>query len=615
MSSSWTKKKAHNLTPLFVNEESTKKPIREWVLDIETSKWTKFIVGGLYDGEKFYHFKTCEEMMKFFTLHDEREHKVWAHFGGVFDFLFCLKALIEIEGAVIKDMVPRGSGLLCFKAVLKRKLRGGAVVETIIHFTDSSALLPHSLGSLTEAFGVEHKKMDFDYESITKITPELLEYLKYDCVGLFEVLMAFKNWPLIADAGMKTTMASQALQVLRTFLTEPIHGLGRNYDAFVRASYVGGRTEPFKPAFSKEYSDKPLYCFDVNSLYPYVMLHNAFPSKCLGYSFDYDPEQMGFWDATVEVPKDMYIPPLAVMAEVKGQKKLVFPTGRFSGRWSTIELEYAASIGVKIIKIGQGLIFESGGKFFAPYIQTLWDIRCKAPKNSVHNIIAKLLMNSCYGRFGLNKDKEEILFDDGSLGLKELRELVADNGKTYRLMTKAKRINTYTNVAVAAWVTSLSRIHMHKLYLQCGDQGSRLWYTDTDSLYTDVMLPTGEGLGQLKLEYKSSSAYFLLPKTYMAEGMDGDKAFKKIVMKGFDKKKIQHFSADDFFTALEGDVRKLRIEVPERFARLKGALRQGKFVTMMPASHKSIQSTYSKRTLYKGKNGLWDSKPLEFDQA
>lgn len=611
MSASWKSKKSRQLTPLFVKEDKGE-TARDWVLDIETSKWTKFILGGLYDGERFSHFPTCKEMLESFIYHEDRNHRIFAHFGGVFDFLFCLEALIGIKGCEIKDLVPRGSGLLCFKAAITRK-KGMFTSITTLNFTDSSALLPHSLGSLTQAFGVEHKKQTFDYESITRITPELIEYLKYDCVGLYEVLQAFKNWPLIRQAGMKTTMASQALEVLRTFLEEPVQGLGKNFDLFVRDSYVGGRTEPFKPAFSKEYSKSTLKCYDVNSLYPYVMLMNEFPSKCIGYAMEYDSSVMGFWDATVEVPKDTYIPPLPVMAEVNGQRKLVFPTGRFSGRWSTIELEYAASVGVKIIKIGQGLTFKSGGKFFAPYIQALWDIRCKAPRDSVHNVVAKLLMNSCYGRFGLNKDKEEIVFDDGSLGLSILRELTTPCGKTVRLMTRPKTINTYTNVAVAAWVTSLARIHMHKLYMQCGDRGSRLWYTDTDSLFTDVNLPVSEGLGGLKLEYECDSAYFLLPKTYLAENMNGDKAFKKIVMKGFDKKKIQHFTADDFYTALEGDMRKLRIDVPERFARLKGALRQGKFVTMMPASHKSIQSTYDKRKLFKGKNGLWDSSPLYFN--
>lgn len=577
------------------------------VCDIEASDWSKFAVIGYCDENEYHYFLSMKEFLEFIFKHmtNEKIPDIFAHFGGIYDFMFILKALLE-EGYDIDDesMVPRGTGLLCFKAI-DPKCPGRTIT-----FRDSSALLPFGLKNLTESFGVDNVKGEFDFKKWDgSITDELLMYLKSDCLGLYQVMEKFYNWPLIKKAGPAMTMASQSMRVLRTFLNDTYTAPGDGVDSFVRKGYFGGRTEIFKPFYKGK---KKLKCYDVNSLYPDAMLKNQMPGNFKGWTRNYEPDSFGFYEATVIVPKDMYCPPLPVVTDVGMSKKLVFPTGKLTGVWSTIELEYARSLGVEIVETGLGALFQNGGYIFKDFISTLYDMRldAKAEGDGVTETLCKLLMNGNYGRWGLNKDKEALVFDDFSEGLKEpSKPLEFDiNGQTVRLMIKEKKLEkTFTNVAVAAWVTSLARIHMHKIYMECGDE---LYYTDTDSIFTTKDFPSGKALGELKLEYESTRAIFLLPKTYCVEN-EGE-GFKKLAMKGFSNRKIQHFGFDDFYTALEGDLRHMKVVHDEKLATMRTAMRRfNTLLTKLPAQTKQINALYDKRTVYR-RGQKWDSKPLHY---
>jgi len=600
------------------------------VCDIEVKKWVHFLcIGSFYNG-KFKWFKDIRDYLDFLTEDEECPDIIFAHFGGIFDFTYLIREILNKKKErkykyVLKDMIPRGSGLLCFEVDVIDKTNGGIVKK--LKFSDSSALLPFGLRSLCESFGVDHQKLEIDYTKITKITPELIKYLEHDCRGQYEVLEKFSNWPLIKRAGMSITMAGQALKVLRLFLPVPVYNLPAAMDEFVRASYVGGRTEIFKPLFESKKTER-LYNYDVNSLYPYVMLANKFPTQHISWSTKYDPKRLGFFDAEVEVPDDMYVPPLPLWKEQKDNtKRLLFPTGKFKGRWSTVELEYARSLGVKIHSTGLGVVFNDGEFIFKEFIETLYQMRMDAKEkgDGVTDILTKLLMNSCYGRFGLNTEKEEIALNSFKKGSETWAELDVD-GEIWEFCKNKKILGkTFTNVAVAAWVTSCARIHMHKLYLECKDN---LYYTDTDSIYTTKKFSNGKKLGELKLEDPqegSAAACFLLPKTYFVETEKESfvvtneqgkkvKSNKKAVMKGFDRKKIGKFTFDDFKNALEGDLKRLSVNHDEKFMTFKTSLRKGKLVQMLPASMKQIRSLYNKRIVTKVK-GKYDSKPIKLEDG
>lgn len=590
--------------PLEPLSGNTKELAKFSVCDIEAYKWTQFRVIGWYNGTDYIEYRTMYDFIE--GIWEEEERVIFAHFGGIYDFMFIMKAILEETDYTIENMIQRGSGLLCFDMVYRDEK--GKLIDKI-SFRDSSALLPFSLARLTKSFGVKHVKQDFNFETWDgKLTKKLLGYLKDDCRGLYECLEAYYNWDLIKKAGPAYTMASQAIRVFRLFQTKKIRGLNKDVDAFVRLAYFGGRTEIFKPHYSGK---KKLRCYDVNSLYPDAMKNNEFPTNFSYSTYDYEPNSMGFYEATVEVPKDMYLPPLPCMHELKNSTKLIFPTGRFTGIYSTIELEYARSLGVKIISTGEGMIFQNGGYIFRGYIEALYKMRKEAQKkgDGVADILTKLLMNSCYGRFGLNTKSEEILFDDFSEGLKPHSEFPIKKygGEVWvRLMTREKELDkSFSNVAISAWVTSLSRIHMHKLMLPVQRE---LYYMDTDSLFTTKKMKTGKEIGELKEEYSCTKAVFLLPKTYVVED-DGPDPFKKLAMKGFNRRKIEKFNYEDFFTALEGDLRHMNVVHDAKFAKFKTAAKKGNFTTLLPEQEKQIRAKYDKRTLVKIRN-KYDTLPL-----
>lgn len=552
------------------------------VVDIETMNWTTFIVLGFYNGENYVEFRSLKKFFQYLSV-EQRTENIFAHFGGKFDFLFLLKEALRNVDCRVETLVPRGSSILYFSLHFKS---GPKYV-----FRDSSALLPFSLKSITENFGVESLKKDWDHSKTKGYSKELGEYLKADCLGLFESLTQFYNWPMIEKAGSATTLAGQAIRVLRTFLKEELWGLNDKASAFCRKSYLGGRTEIFRPLCKKG----PLYEYDVNSLYPSVMRDNYFPVGNGYFTYEYDKNHLGIYRADVIAPTSAHVPCLGIVYD----NKYVFPVGKFEGYWTSVELEYAISQGYRV-KIKKGYVFPEKRMLFKEFIDSLYAVRATSPKNSVSDIIAKLLMNSSYGRFGMDPEKENIGFELKE-GVQEY-QLLKIGGKNVQLYKEPIRLRTFSHVGIASFVTSYARIHMHRMFAKLGEE---LYYTDTDSIFTTRRLDSSQALGDLKLECEFDSAVFLLPKTYYARGFTRS----KIAMKGFDKKKIQDFDFDDFHNALEGDLKRFKITTDPKFATLKTALAQQKIVAMTKKSEKQLKAVYSKRLIYK-KDGEFFSKPI-----
>jgi hypothetical protein len=637
------------LDPLNRKEDRKIPPFS--VFDIETNNWKEFVVGGYYDGCQYIDYSSIEEFLYYVT--DDRVNKtIYAHNGGAFDFSFVLQEVIcgsckddfEIEG-----VLPRGSAFLSIEVRRIYKHKDGTVERgCLITFRDSLALLPFSLKSLTENFKTMCAKGEWDHKNRVKHRddPDLLAYLKADCIRLYQVLEKFFQWPLIRETGVSFTIASQALKVFRSTLNDRILGCPVtsrnpefNVDKFVRQSYFGGRTEVFRPYFKQP--GRKLSCWDVNSLYPSVMRDFEYPTTFKCWSWKYDPKEMGFWEATVEVPKDMYVPPLGTLLKIDKETKkvervadsslgkFIFPSGTFSGVWTTIELEYAKSVGVKVLEVGRGAIFENGGYIFREFIDMLYDMRMKAEKDSVDSFICKLLLNSCYGRFGLNLEREQLVVDEGQLGV-DLSAYEFKTGRTieghdeiFRFVREVQTISSFTNVAIASWVTANARIRMHKNYMKVQD---KLYYTDTDSefILDDGSMESSSKLGEFKYEYSAGEACFILPKAYGLADITGlkikDEWIKaKNVIKGINKEaiKMSGITVTDLKTLMEGDFKRTFIgptpfefKIDEKFSKVKTAMRKGTFLDVQKAQVKKLNAKYDKREIFIDEDGQYNTRPI-----
>jgi DNA polymerase elongation subunit (family B) len=170
----------------------------------------------------------------------------------------------------------------------------------------------------------------------------------------------------------------------------------------------------------------------------------------------------------------------------------------------------------------------------------------KYPKSHPLNFIAKILLNSLYGRFGMDDAFSEIKIFDNIKSCKEFIDKYSDEdileiielGEKflikYRFVNKNEQTMLYGNlethnvsIAIASAITAYARIHMSQFK---NNPDFNLYYSDTDSIYIDKPLPdnfiSNTILGKMKLECILKDAIFLAPKVYYLETEDGKIVYK-----------------------------------------------------------------------------------------
>jgi hypothetical protein len=176
--------------------------------------------------------------------------------------------------------------------------------------------------------------------------------------------------------------------------------------------------------------------------------------------------------------------------------------------------------------VKRGYLFEKGD-IFKEYVDFLYALKKNSKKGSPNYIISKLLLNSLYGRLGMNPVTEQhlILNKDTAyemyskvditnvLDLKNGKELISFFNPISDLEDNNFNIKNIS-IAISSIVTASARIHMSKFKT---NKKLTIYYIDTDSIDIDQELDpnfVGEELGQMKLEHVFEDAVFLGPKMY-----------------------------------------------------------------------------------------------------
>ena len=196
----------------------------------------------------------------------------------------------------------------------------------------------------------------------------------------------------------------------------------------------------------------------------------------------------------------------------------------------------------------RGYHFETGD-IFSSYIKKLYELRLSYPKGHPLNDIAKLLMNSLYGKFGMRTEITRVeIFNISSAYEREIFHSLLDTWgetvhdwfetDTHLFVVKDSIVdlkyneeqNYYhgldVNIAIASAITSHARVVM-SAYKNSGL--FTLYYSDTDSIVIDRPLPealVGVMMGQMKLEYVIQKAVFLAPKVYGLITENGEEIIK-----------------------------------------------------------------------------------------
>ena len=549
-----------------------------FVFDIESNNWTDFEMLGFYDGVTFQIFDSIDAFLLYIIRDRYKAHWIYAHNGGRFDFNFIVEGLSRLKKEY--SLIEAGSSVIGIKVKLN--------AWNNIYFADSFRILPDSLERIAKRFATTQKMtgaIDFSRERVSRSNPLHCEYLKNDCVSLYESLTTFYSDDKISRVKRSPTLASAAMKVWRQTLKTPIRVTNQGVQNFVRQGYVGGRCEIFKM------SGHNLNSFDVNSLYPTMMRDKPMPREHIGSTND--AFDFGFHDVTVFVP-ETYIPVLPHKFEMIDrdkviEKKLLFPMGEFRGVFFSEELKLASECGAKILKHHRGELFSEDTTLFKDYIDYFYNLRLSNPGDNAKNYMAKLFMNSLYGKFGQKEERDVLQTIDFSSLPDEYVPFKDDDffNETKLIKAKKESRSAYQLVHISAAITAWARIHMARNFYLPYDKG--MVYTDTDSVFSRDTFKTGSGLGELKLEKEIERGVFLLPKGYYLKLKNGQEEKK---LKGFPKKYINALCEKDF---LDG-----RFELSERrFATLRASvIRNRRFVSMI-TQNKSLRSIYTKRRVLK----------------
>jgi hypothetical protein len=536
-------------------------------LDIETRTLDGIISPyciSFYDGKKatsFYlsNFKSSDLMLiaaiKSLMRFKYSGQNVYVHNGSSFDYIFLLRIITQI--GKVNPLIKDGKFInleLCWGKINEKTNKH----EYSINFRDSLLMLPSSLRKLSKAFNVENKghfpfrfvndpavslqyegltpKLSF-YDSISKdeyntmannnwnLKNETIKYCLLDCIVLYKVIskfneLIFTKWSL--NIHRFPTLSSLAFAIFRTHYLGNVHipKLGGHTYDFIKQSYTGGRVDVIKP------QGQDLFYYDVNSLYPTVYSSMPMPvgnpTWFEGNILNCQPDAFGFFKCNITAPSDLNIPVLQTHVKTNNGMRTIAALGNWTDVLFSEEMNLAIKYGYKI-EVLEGYTFDKA-VIFDKYASDLFAIKqSHAPSDPMY-LISKLLLNSLYGRFGMNLDLiEHRVINNNELFryigkskayIPEIIDL--NNGKSIVSITKIRdkkhesdtaKLNV--SIGVASAITSYARIFMTP-FLQ--NPNYNVYYSDTDSIITDGPIDSkhiGKELGQMKLEYKISNSHIL----------------------------------------------------------------------------------------------------------
>lgn len=387
---------------------------------------------------------------------------------------------------------------------------------------DSLKKIPLKVSSIAKAFKLEEIKGSIDYDMYRPVGWELTEqekeYIKND------VIIVAKALYIQFTSGLsKMTIGSDALNNFKIGVggNKTFHYLYPvvNYevDNDFRLAYKGGFTM-VNPLFkNKEVSG---ISFDVNSLYPSVMYGNmgtlpyGTPKMYIG-KYEYDERY------------PLYIQKLSCSFKLKPNK---IPTIQMKGNLLFCPTEYISDskgiVDLTLTSVDLELLFEhyevnnieyicgykfrATDKIFKEYIDYWADIKAKSTGGARQ--LAKLMLNSLYGKFATNPKRQSKypVIEDDIVCLKLGEETIEDPVYTALGAFITSRARAYT-------ISNSQRLYKHWVY------------SDTDSMYLTGITEEEASkyidihpskLGAWKLEHHYTRGKWLRPKTYIMTSVE-----------------------------------------------------------------------------------------------
>jgi hypothetical protein len=449
------------------------------------------LLWGFYDGQNYVEFESTREFAEFLS---HKNVTAYAHNGGKFDFHFLAEWFSE--GVPIHVINGR---------LVKLKL--GAC-----ELRDSYSIIPRPLR--------DYKKDDFDYSVLEPETwrqhrAYISRYLESDCVYLHELISRQRE-----AYGKSLTLAGSAMKVWLKGFNGPKENQPKWLYDTIGPFYHGGRVESF---FKGEYN-KPFVSHDINSAYPRAMME-AHP-------------QGGGFTITRAVTKGAlggsYFVKCTGISQgafpYREKAGLSFPSDDLPRTYFVTGWEWLTAQELGLFKGKVDLVYNfTGSVTFTPYVNHFFTEKaaCKEKGDKAGELLAKLYLNSLYGKFGANPEKYREYMLGPSMPEGDGWELSGELGGHIlwdRALPEHKQ--RYFNVATAASITGWVRAYL----LRHIKSATAVLYCDTDCIVSETFSgKVGKALGEWSKEGDYTCGAFAGKKLYALQKSDGS---FKIASKG-----------------------------------------------------------------------------------
>jgi DNA polymerase elongation subunit (family B) len=449
---------------------------------------------GYYDGTTYRQFDSTAEFVAFTA---DQGNIVYAHNGGKFDWHFILPHLNPYDDI----MIINGRIARCNLGMSELR--------------DSYNILPIPLAAFKKE-KIDYAIMEPDQRNKPHNKRKIAEYLKSDCVYLYELISGF-----VANFGVQITQASAAMNQWKKISQQKLPNTTKEFYDLMAPYYYGGRVECFESGII----DTNFKVLDINSAYPFAMLHKHPYSA--GYSHvESFVEGADFYKVRCVSHGAFPYRGEGNPGEFAG---LRFPNDSELRTYTITGWEYATAKQTKTIsseKVLESFVFTDHVDF-GEYINHFYEMRKRANEkgNKAESLFAKLLMNSLYGKFASNPDNYKnymIVPMDVIAGLEQTGwtfggELGPWGLAEAPLNEDQKR---YYNVATGASITGFVRAMLWRAIAE----STGVLYCDTDSIAVRVSgqcIRLGQELGEWKDEGNFDRAGIAGKKLYIFRGVPG----------------------------------------------------------------------------------------------
>lgn len=457
-----------------------------------------------------------------------------------------------------------------------------------VTFYDSLKILNFSVEEIARDFDLPIRKLNIDYKAKREkghiLTKQEVDYIRNDVEIMSRALH------IMFTSGLtKMTIGSDALNYYKSITPKfrklfPELETSINYE--IQRSYKGGFTY-LNPKYKEKTTGNGIV-FDVNSEYPSMMYYKKLP---FGEPIAFDGNYVE--DETY----DLFIINISCSFELKAGK---IPSIQLKHTMDFQGNEYLTSSNGLIINMSltsidfklfqdnydiYDLTYHGGFKFkskiglFKDYIDH-WmalKIKSKKEKNSAMTRIAKLMLNSCYGKFGTS-----------TRSVVKVPYLAEDGIVRYTTEKQDDRKSVYT--AMASFITSYGRDYIIRTSQAIRDWSINKYgedyyiYSDTDSIHMRLKNEEEDiedlkkiiniddyELGAWKPESRFKRGSYIRQKCYVEEDYDGK---LNVTIAGFPKCLAPVMKFEDFCVGFTINHNLISIDELKEKARKNGASKE-----------------------------------------